>query len=234
MREYQIQALKVMTRAGEACMTVSLERTRGRRRAVQARSKATVERILDAAGALLVEKGADRVTMTEIAQRSGVVIGSLYQYFADRSAIIKALYLRHAAWAKVLLHNLLADVETLEDFIQAMESAFVDYFEVHQRDPLVIAIWSALETDPELQMMDMEDTLQDARMLQRALQGLLPKANPDEVLSVCALGMQFTLSSARFARMAPPEVRRHAPAIGKQIIRDACERLAARSAGEDR
>jgi AcrR family transcriptional regulator len=204
------------------------EKLRGRRSAVQARSKATVEKILDAAGALLVEKGADRVTMTEIAQRSGLVIGSLYQYFSDRGAINKALYLRHAAWAKLLLHNLLSNVHTLEDFIQAMESAFDQYFEIHQRDPLVNAIWSVVQTDAELQIMDMEDTMQDARILQRALLSLLPDADPDEALAVCALGAQFTLTSARFARMAPPEVRRHAPAIGKQVIRDACERLAAR------
>ncbi len=203
-----------------------VEKLRGRRNAVQARSKATVERILDAAGALLVEKGADRVTMTEIAQRSGLVIGSLYQYFADRGAINKALYLRHAAWAKLLLHNLLANVQSVESFIQAMESAFDQYFDIHQRDPLVNAIWSVVQTDAELQIMDMEDTMQDARMLQRVLQSLIPGANPDEVLAVCALGAQFTLTSARFARMAPPEVRRHAPTIGKQVVRNVCERLA--------
>ena len=46
-------------------------KTPGRRRATQARSKATVQRILDSAIALMIEKGAESVTMTEIAQPSG-------------------------------------------------------------------------------------------------------------------------------------------------------------------
>jgi AcrR family transcriptional regulator len=199
--------------------------TPGRRNAVQARSKATVERILDAASALIVEHGADRVTMTDIAQRAGLALGSLYQYFADRGAIHKALFLRHAAWAKLLLHNLLAPVRTMEDFMAAMEAGFDQYFELHQRDPLVNAIWSIVQTDAELQQLDFEDTMQNARLLQQVALRLLPAGDPGEVLTICALLTQFTLTSARFARAAPPAVQRLAGPVTKQIMRDACARL---------
>jgi len=95
----------------------------GRRRASQARSKATVERILDSAAALIVEKGADGVTMTEIARRSNVVVGSLYQYFADKSAINRALLVRHHEEVRRMLQGYLSNVGTFNDFMAAIEAA---------------------------------------------------------------------------------------------------------------
>jgi len=57
----------------------------------QARSLATVEVILDAAGLLLVDEGYEQATTNRIAERAGVSIGSLYQYFPNREAVVAAL-----------------------------------------------------------------------------------------------------------------------------------------------
>lgn len=53
----------------------------------QARSVATFERILEAAGTLLDEVGADATTMDAIANRAGVSIGSVYRFFENKSAL---------------------------------------------------------------------------------------------------------------------------------------------------
>lgn len=53
----------------------------------QARSVATFERIVEAAGTLLDEIGADATTMDAIAQRAGVSIGSVYRFFENKSAL---------------------------------------------------------------------------------------------------------------------------------------------------
>ncbi len=145
-----------------------------RRRASQTRSKATVERILDSAAALIVEKGADGVTMTEIARRSNVVIGSLYQYFADRSAINRALLMRHHEEVRRMLQGYLSDIETFNDFMAAIEAAAAKYYALHQSDPLFNGIWSAVQTDAELQRIDLADTLQNARQLHAISRPLLP------------------------------------------------------------
>src|SRR3981081_1707674 len=107
---------------------MATHRPSGRRHARQARSKATVERILDSAASLIVEKGADGVTMTEIARRSNVVIGSLYQYFADKSAINHALLVRHHAEVRRMLEGYLSDVGTFNDFVAAVEAAAAKYY----------------------------------------------------------------------------------------------------------
>jgi AcrR family transcriptional regulator len=57
----------------------------------QARSLATVEVILDAAALLLVDEGYDQATTNRIAERAGVSIGSLYQYFPNREAVVAAV-----------------------------------------------------------------------------------------------------------------------------------------------
>lgn len=62
-----------------------------RKRAVQARSRATVDAILEATARILVEENLDAVTTNAIADRAGISIGSLYQYFPGRDAILAEL-----------------------------------------------------------------------------------------------------------------------------------------------
>ena len=59
-----------------------------RRQPVQARSQARVERILAAATAIVEEDGVDAATTRSIATRAGVPVATLYQFFADRDAVL--------------------------------------------------------------------------------------------------------------------------------------------------
>ncbi|OZM72554.1 TetR family transcriptional regulator [Amycolatopsis antarctica] len=66
-----------------------------RRQPVQQRSADRVERMLDASAALIEEIGYDGVTTTLIAKRAGVAVGSLYQFFPDKRAVVQALTQRN-------------------------------------------------------------------------------------------------------------------------------------------
>src|ERR1035438_8246894 len=68
-----------------------------RRVPVQARGRRTVARVLDAAAEQFVAVGYDAATTTQIAARAGVSVGSVYQFFADKEALLDALAERHAA-----------------------------------------------------------------------------------------------------------------------------------------
>jgi len=68
-----------------------------RREPMQARSRLTVTRILDAAAAIADEEGVDATTTRAIADRAGVSYPSLYRFFADRDAILDELLERHCA-----------------------------------------------------------------------------------------------------------------------------------------
>jgi AcrR family transcriptional regulator len=66
-----------------------------RREPVQARSRRTVIKILDAAAAIINEDGVEAATTRAIADRAGVSYPSLYRFFADRDEILDALCFRH-------------------------------------------------------------------------------------------------------------------------------------------
>nr|WP_233157844.1 TetR/AcrR family transcriptional regulator [Actinokineospora bangkokensis] len=66
-----------------------------RRQPVQQRSAKRVERMLEACAELVGELGYDGVTTTLIAERAGVAVGSLYQFFPDKRAVVQALTQRN-------------------------------------------------------------------------------------------------------------------------------------------
>ncbi|HEY5945857.1 MAG TPA: TetR/AcrR family transcriptional regulator [Kofleriaceae bacterium] len=70
-------------------------RTTPRKRPRQARSKATVDTILQATTRVLVKQGFDRLSTNAVASAAGVSIGSLYQYFPNKEALVLALIDRH-------------------------------------------------------------------------------------------------------------------------------------------
>lgn len=63
-----------------------------RKQPTQARAKARIQRVLDATQAILNRDGPAAVTTPAIAAESGVSVGSIYQYFPNKEAIILALY----------------------------------------------------------------------------------------------------------------------------------------------
>jgi AcrR family transcriptional regulator len=63
-----------------------------RRSPKQERSRRLVEAILEAAQLVLAESGPEALTTVNVARRAGVSVGSLYQYFAGRDALLFAIY----------------------------------------------------------------------------------------------------------------------------------------------
>jgi AcrR family transcriptional regulator len=68
-----------------------------RKSPVQARSAASVEAILEATIQVLLDVGKDRLTTARVARRAGVSVGTLYQYFPNKSALLQAALKRHLA-----------------------------------------------------------------------------------------------------------------------------------------
>ena len=90
-----------------------------RRAPVQRRSRDTVATILDAAARVFATHGYARGTTNRIAERAGVSIGSLYEYFPSKDAILAALAEAHVADIRAMLRDAVggltggrADLET--------------------------------------------------------------------------------------------------------------------------
>jgi AcrR family transcriptional regulator len=89
------------------------------------RGKQRVAALLDAGAVVFAEKGYEAATMTEIAERAGAAIGSLYQFFPSKEALAEALFDRFAErWAASF-----ARVEELAQGRSARELAdlFIDH-----------------------------------------------------------------------------------------------------------
>lgn len=87
-------------------MTADLE---PRKHPRQLRSRQTVERILDAAARIFGELGYRAATTNDIAAEAGISIGSLYQYFPNKDALLVALADRHVTQTTAALDAVLAD-----------------------------------------------------------------------------------------------------------------------------
>jgi len=72
-------------------------RNKPRKAASQERSRLTVSALVEAAARILVREGYDKASTNRIADVAGVSIGSLYQYFPSKEAVIVALIERHNA-----------------------------------------------------------------------------------------------------------------------------------------
>jgi AcrR family transcriptional regulator len=102
----------------------------GRRTPRQERSRAKVDAILDAADELLVEQGPAGLGTTNVAERAGVAVGTLYQYFDSSSAILDALVARHAERYAVRLRAALAEEQFVRkrDAANAALDVMIDYY----------------------------------------------------------------------------------------------------------
>lgn len=105
-----------------------------RRRPVQERSAKRVERMLDACAELIAEFGYDGTTTTLIAERAGVAVGSLYQFFPDKRAVVQSLTLRNL---ERFLANVVQQFESvhLEHWWDAIDSIFDVYISMHRGAP---------------------------------------------------------------------------------------------------
>ena len=120
-----------------------------RRRPVQQRSTVRVQRMLEACAELIDEVGYERVTTTLIAERAGVAVGSLYQFFPDKRAVVQALALRN-------LDLFLASVterferEVFEHWWDAVDLTFDTYVEMHRTVPAFRHLHFGDVIDPQL------------------------------------------------------------------------------------
>jgi AcrR family transcriptional regulator len=99
-----------------------------RKSPVQARSAASVDAILEATIQVLLNVGKERLTTTRVALRAGVSVGTLYQYFPNKSALLQAALKRHLAEVTQAVEVVCKEQEgkTLRQMATAVITAFLE------------------------------------------------------------------------------------------------------------
>ena len=116
-------------------------------RPMRADAQRNYQRLLDAAVAVFAERGADDVSLEEIARRAGVGIGTLYRHFSTRQALLEAVYRGQVEAMRAKADDLLrsdSPSEALADWLRAL-SAFSS-----TKRSLTAALLETLGKDSEL------------------------------------------------------------------------------------
>ncbi len=170
----------------------------------QKRAQERVERILSIATDLIADRGIDGVTMSDVAEQAGVSIGSLYQYFPDKIAIVSSLAERYNAEGQACVAAELGLVRTSSDLRPALMRVIDAYYDMYLILPAMRAIWQATQADPALQAIDAEDCAALGHMLADTLERLDPEGNPIRQRLLAGLLMQLVTGAVRHAIALEP------------------------------
>lgn len=111
-----------------------------RKHARQERSRRTVERILDAAAHIFHEHGYAGATTNDIADEARVSVGSLYQYFPNKDALLVALTKQHIESTTVGLSDLIGGLNMETDLSVVLRSVVNFLVEQHELDELHLLV----------------------------------------------------------------------------------------------
>ena len=108
--------------------------TRPRKIATQERSRTTVDSLIEATARILVKEGFDKASTNRIAEVAGVSIGSLYQYFPGKEALVAAVIERHQQHIMQTVRAELAQVSA-QPLDEAMRRFVAVAVAAHRLDP---------------------------------------------------------------------------------------------------
>jgi len=97
----------------------------------QARSRATVEVIVRAGARVLGDRGWAGFTTNEVAEVAGVSIGSVYQYFPDKLALVDAIRRRHLDDVLAVMRGLGQDVQPLNQLVDELVHGMIAAHSIH-------------------------------------------------------------------------------------------------------
>jgi len=177
--------------------------TRQGRQPTQARAQERVARILTAARGLIAATGSERLRMSDVAAQAGVPIGSLYQYFPDKAALLRALAEDYMQRIRAGVALLLAEVDSIAAARAALLQAMDGYYALFRAEPVVHDIWCGTQADKLTQAMDLEDSRLNADIVFDCLRRFLPETRHAALRDACLLMVHLLGAAVRMAMLMP-------------------------------
>jgi AcrR family transcriptional regulator len=165
----------------------------------QRRSRERVEKILNCARTLIAEKGSDAMRMSEVAEMASISIGSLYQYFPDKSAIIQTLAKRYNAEGRKCIDAELSSVRDIDGFREAFGRLIDIYYGIFLAEPVIRDIWSATQADKALAELEIAESRVNAELVATALVRVHPNTDLKQLTASAFLVMYLGEATMRLA-----------------------------------
>lgn len=174
-----------------------------RRAPQQARSKARVERLLKAADRVLGTEGYEALTVRRIAAEAAVPVGTIYQFFPDKQAVVDALALRYVDEFSALLNDLVtrAQRERWDDPVQVLLHAFVN---LYRSRPGYLAIWSGQHLSPDVRRADQENNALIANGLRHVLIAQVGLPDTEDLARACEITVRVSDALLQYAFRGGP------------------------------
>ncbi len=171
-----------------------------RRTPEQFRSRERVDAILAAAQDLIAQSGHVRFSMSELAKAAGTSLPSIYRYFADKSALVGALYERYAEASYDRVREALAGANDGLTIHKICENGLRAYFGAVRNDPVHKYLTAAIQADPSLEHADLASARRHAELMTQLLVDHLG----DGALAIAAsdLALLFTYLAGAASRLS--------------------------------
>jgi AcrR family transcriptional regulator len=190
-----------------------------RRVPVQGRSLARVNRMLDACAELVDEVGYDGLTTTLLAERAGVAIGSVYQFFPDKRAIVQQLTLRNVDRYVDRLASRLASGDLVQ-WWDAVDAAIDEYIDMHRKVPGFRTLHFGDVVDRHLLDEEIDNDTVVAEQLSRFLVTGFGLADEPNLSFSLAIAVEMSDGLIKLAFRRHPDGDEEVLAEAKDIVRD--------------
>lgn len=186
-----------------------------RKKPIQQRSSAMVEAILEATIQVLLAEGKERLTTTRVAYRAGVSVGTLYQYFPNKSALLQAALKRHLEGVRAVIEQV--SKENCSQPILEMATALIlAFLAAKLRDVKESAALYAVSSDVDgmtiAKAMGIRSCHAIAEMFATAPEGL----TKDAELIATVITAAMSGIARRLLESKSPE--RHLPALREELL----------------
>ncbi|PKA40973.1 TetR family transcriptional regulator [Rhizobium sullae] len=190
-----------------------------RRKPKQERSIQRLDLILAAAAELIAQKGVSAMRMTELAAAAKVPIGSVYQYFPEKAAIVKALFDRHAAAVQAKTAAMFANVQSLDEALDLISVMIDWYYDEYRNDPTYLGVWMGTETDQDLLQLNIDHSNRVADIFLAAIKRIAPEMPEVDMQARTYLFSHLIGASIRLAVKSEEKLAKRMLDEWKRVIR---------------
>jgi AcrR family transcriptional regulator len=189
-----------------------------RRQPRQQRSRARVRDILQAADAILSAEGFEALTVRRIAQVAGVPVGSIYQFFPDKAAVVDALAGTYIGQFDAAIEQLVASSQAQQwaDPVGTLIDAFVA---LYRANPGYVALWSGRHLSPELARADEANNAAIAEGVRRILVRQADLPDGEALAGVAVIAVVVADALLQFAFRRAPQGDERVLAELKELLR---------------
>jgi AcrR family transcriptional regulator len=167
----------------------------------QERSLERVRQIIDSAAALFDEIGIANATPSDIAKASGLTRTSLYRYFPNKASIIRALAERHLDALQLRFSEIPTDLP-IEGRIELLVETYAEFYRL---EPGYMAVWSGVDSLPELKSIDQSASDFHSALIQKQAATIVDNTIQQQSLRMISIILPRTVGAILRLAVQDPE-----------------------------